>query len=230
LERARHDDWLSEIDKLIETHPYRVVKDGPGDPALSAQYVIDRLSVRTDDAAIIASDVGQHQMWTAQYYRFNTPRQNITSGGSGAMGFGLPAAMGAQAGKPDAEVWCVVGDGGFQMSLHELATCMQEGYAVKIAVINNGFLGMVRQWQDLFHGRNRSATPITGPDLVKLGEAYAVPARRVTTHAEVDEAIAWAQATPGPVLIDFQCEREANVYPMVPPGGANEEMVYADPE
>ncbi len=225
----RHDEWLAEIGEMSATHPYRVVPDADGAGVLSAQYVLDRLSHLTDDETVIATDVGQHQMWTAQYYLFNRPRQNITSGGLGTMGFGLPAAMGAQMGKPEAEVWAVCGDGGFQMSLHELATIQQEGLPVKIAIINNGYLGMVRQWQDLFHGRNRSATPITGPDLVLLGAAYGVPARRVMTHAEVDEAIRWAQETPGPVLIDFQTEREANVYPMVEQGKGNDDMLFSDP-
>ena len=160
-------------------HPPRLVKDRDGGAMLSAQYVIDRLSELTDDEATIATDVGQHQMWVAQYYIFNTPRQNITSGGLGTMGFGLPAAMGAQAGKPGGEVWAIVGDGGFQMSLHELQTIVQEGYPVKIGIINNGYLGMVRQWQDLFHQRNRSATPISSPDFMLLAAAYGVPARRV---------------------------------------------------
>jgi acetolactate synthase-1/2/3 large subunit len=230
LEPMTHPAWMEQITEMQETHPPRCVKDSDGTGALSAQYVIDRLSELTDDDAIIATDVGQHQMWVAQYYIFNTPRQNITSGGLGTMGFGLPAAMGAQAGRPEHEVWAVVGDGGFQMSLHELQTIAQEGYPVKIGIINNGYLGMVRQWQDLFHQRNRSATPISSPDFLMLAAAYGVPARRVTTHAEVDEAIRWAQETNGPVLIDFQTEREANVYPMVPPGGANEDMVYSDPE
>ncbi len=229
LEPMRHDAWLAQIGELVAGHPPRVVKDRYGGDILSAQYVIDRLSELTDDAAIIATDVGQHQMWVAQYYLFNTPRQNITSGGLGSMGFGLPAAMGAQAGKPGAEVWAIVGDGGFQMSLHELQTIKQEGYPVKIGIINNGYLGMVRQWQDLFHQRNRSATPISSPDYMLLAQAYGIPARQVTRHEEVDAAIRWAQETDGPVLIDFQTEREANVYPMVPPGGANEEMVYGDP-
>jgi len=230
LEEMEHAEWLEQVAEMVAAHPPRIIpdRDGTG-PTLSAQYVIDRLSQLTDDAAIIATDVGQHQMWVAQYYIFNTPRQNITSGGLGTMGFGLPAAMGAQAGRPGAEVWSIVGDGGFQMSLHELQTIVQEGYPVKIGIINNGYLGMVRQWQDLFHQRNRSATPISSPDFMLLAAAYGVPARQVTTHAEVDAAIRWAQETNGPVLIDFRTEREANVYPMVGPGNGNEEMVFADP-
>jgi acetolactate synthase-1/2/3 large subunit len=229
LEPMRHDAWLAQIGELIAGHPPRIVKDRDGGDVLSAQYVIERLSELTDDDALIATDVGQHQMWVAQYYIFNTPRQNITSGGLGSMGFGLPAAMGVQAGRPEAEVWSIVGDGGFQMSLHELQTIVQEGYPVKIGIINNGYLGMVRQWQDLFHQRNRSATPISSPDYMLLAKAYGIPARLVTRHAEVDAAIRWAQETNGPVLIDFQTEREANVYPMVGPGFGNEEMVFADP-
>jgi acetolactate synthase-1/2/3 large subunit len=230
LEEMEHVEWLEQVAEMVAAHPPRIIPDHDGaGPTLSAQYVIDRLSQLTDDAAIIATDVGQHQMWVAQYYIFNTPRQNITSGGLGTMGFGLPAAMGAQAGKPDAEVWSIVGDGGFQMSLHELQTIVQEGYPVKIGIINNGYLGMVRQWQDLFHQRNRSATPISSPDFMLLAAAYGVPARQVTTHVEVDAAIRWAQETNGPVLIDFRTEREANVYPMVGPGNGNEEMVFADP-
>jgi acetolactate synthase-1/2/3 large subunit len=145
------------------------------------------------------------------------------------MGFGLPAAIGAQLGRPGAEVWAVVGDGGFQMSLAELATVAQEGLPVKVAILNNGYLGMVRQWQDLFHNRNYAATPISGPDFVALARAYGITGIRVSNPREVAGAIARARAIDGPVVLEFLINPEENVYPMVPAGGANSQMIEADP-
>jgi acetolactate synthase-1/2/3 large subunit len=169
-------------------------------------------------------------MWTAQFYYFDYPNKWISSGGAGTMGFGLPSAMGAKMGRPDEEVWAIVGDGGFQMSIPELATCTQEGLAVKIAIINNGYLGMVRQWQQLFHNGNYSETPISSPDFVKLGEAYGIAARRVYTQEEVGPAIEWARSIDGPVLLDFVVDQEQNVYPMVPQGGSNADMIVDEEE
>jgi len=163
-------------------------------------------------------------MWTAQHFGFNHPDRNITSGGLGTMGFGLPAAIGAKLGRPDMEVWAIVGDGGIQMSLNEFATAVQEGLDINIAIINNGYLGMVRQWQDLFHGKNYSEVQISAPDFVKLAEAYGMTGIRVTTDAEIVPAIEMARSIPGPVLVEFVITPEANVYPMVPPGGSNSEM------
>jgi acetolactate synthase-1/2/3 large subunit len=218
----RHDEWLAQIRDWGRKAGSRKWK--PTD-VLQAQHVVVGLREATGGNATISVDVGQHQMWTAQFYMFDHPNKLLSSSGSGTMGFGLPAAMGAKLGCPDEEVWAVVGDGGVQMSIPELATCVQEGLAVKIAIINNGYLGMVRQWQELFHNRNYSETPISSPDFVKLGDAYGIAARRVTTQAEVLPAIRWAQSVDGPVILDFVVEQEQNVYPMVPQGGANSDMI-----
>jgi acetolactate synthase-1/2/3 large subunit len=164
-------------------------------------------------------------MWEAQYYHHEDPRSLITSGGLGTMGFALPAAIGAKVARPDAEVWVVAGDGGFQMTMSELATAVQERLDIKIGVINNGFLGMVRQWQEFFYKRRYSATPITGPDFVKLGEAFGIPAVAVTRRAEVVPAVRAARETRGPMLIDFRVEQEDSVYPMVPSGANLHDMI-----
>lgn len=217
-----HSEWLAQIREWGRKASSRKWK--PTD-VLQAQHVVVGLREATEGKAMISVDVGQHQMWTAQFYMFDYPNKLLSSSGSGTMGFGLPAAMGAKMGCPDEEVWAVVGDGGFQMSIPELATCVQEGLAVKICIVNNGYLGMVRQWQELFHNRNYSETPISSPDFVKLGEAYGIAARRVTTQEEVVPAIKWAQSINGPVILDFVVEQEQNVYPMVPQGGANSDMI-----
>jgi acetolactate synthase-1/2/3 large subunit len=164
-------------------------------------------------------------MWAAQHLGLEKPNQWLTSGGLGTMGYGLPAAVGAKVGCPDKEVWTICGDGGIQMSLNEIATCTQEGLDIKIAVINNGYLGMVRQWQDLFHAKNYSEVRISGPDLVKLADAYGITGFRVTRDDEILPTIEKARATPGPVIIDFVIEPEANVWPIVPPGASNSDMM-----
>ena len=171
------------------------------------------------------TDVGQHQMWEAQYYKHDAPRTLITSGGLGTMGFALPAAIGAKFARPDAEVWVVAGDGGFQMTQCELATIQQEGLDVKIAVINNGFLGMVRQWQEFFHDKRYAATPMLSPDFVKLAAAYDIPALRVDARGGVAPAVQKARETRGPVLIEFRVEKEEAVYPMVPAGSDLHAMI-----
>jgi acetolactate synthase-1/2/3 large subunit len=163
-------------------------------------------------------------MWEAQYYKHETPRSLITSGGLGTMGFALPAAIGAKVGRPDAEVWVVAGDGGFQMTMAELATMVQEELDIKIAVINNGYLGMVRQWQEFFYQRRYAATPISGPDFAKLAEAFGVSGATVTTRAEVAGAVAAARRQRG-ALIDFRVEQEDTVYPMVPAGADLHKMI-----
>jgi len=171
------------------------------------------------------ADVGQHQMWEAQYYKHDTPRSLITSGGLGTMGFALPAAIGAKVACPDAEVWVVAGDGGFQMTMPELATIVQEGLDINIAVINNGFLGMVRQWQEFFYERRYAATPISGPDFVKLAEAFGMWGRAVSCRADVADAVNHARRHPGGALIDFRVEQEDTVYPMVPSGADLHKMI-----
>jgi acetolactate synthase-1/2/3 large subunit len=222
VQANRHDDWLTQIREWGQQANSRKWKPTE---VLQAQHVVVGLREVTGGTATIAVDVGQHQMWTAQFYLFDYPNKLLSSSGSGTMGFGLPSAIGAKMGRPEEEVWAVVGDGGFQMSIPELATCVQEGLAVKIIIVNNGYLGMVRQWQELFHDRNYSETPISAPDFVKLGEAYGIAARRVSSQAEVVPALRWAQSVAGPVILDFVVDQEQNVYPMVPQGGANSEMI-----
>ena len=174
---------------------------------------------------MITTDVGQHQMWEAQYYKHEQPRSLITSGGLGTMGFALPAAIGAKVACPDKEVWVIAGDGGFQMTCAELATIAQEQLDINIAIINNGFLGMVRQWQELIYDRNYSCSPILSPDFVKLAYAFGIAGATVKKRAEVLPAVARARATKSPLLINFHVEKEDGVYPMIAPGAALHEMI-----
>jgi acetolactate synthase-1/2/3 large subunit len=171
------------------------------------------------------TDVGQHQMWEAQYYHHETPRSLITSGGLGTMGFALPAAIGAKFACPEKEVWVVAGDGGFQMTAAELSTIAQEGIKVNIAVINNGYLGMVRQWQEFFYERNYEATPMVSPDFVKLAGAHGIAGLTVSTRAEVEPAVAEARDASGAFLLNFMVEKEDSVYPMIPVGASLHEMI-----
>ena len=164
-------------------------------------------------------------MWQAQYYRHDYPHKLITSGGLGTMGFGLPAAIGAWFSNPEAEVWAIVGDGGFQMTAAELSTCAQEGVKVNIAVMNNGYLGMVRQWQEFFYQRRYAATPLANPDFVKLADAHGLEGRKVTERSHIAEAYQWAQDQPGTVVLDFRVEKEDSVYPMVPAGADLDNMI-----
>jgi len=169
--------------------------------------------------------VGQHQMWSAQHFWYDKPNSLITSGGLGTMGFALPASLGAKVGCPDETVWCIDGDGSLQMTIQELATVAQENAAVKIAVMNNGYLGMVRQWQDLFYEKRYVGTPLSGPDFTKVAEAYGILGIVVTDKVQVIPAIQRAMAHSGPVLIDFRVEPEENVYPMVPAGASLEDFI-----
>ena len=227
VEETRREEWTDWIASQRNTVLLDALETTPSGP--EPYTIIRGISEATNGEAIICTDVGQHQMWTAQHFGFNYPDRWLSSGGLGTMGYGLPAAIGARMGRPDLEVWTVVGDGGFQMSLNELATCMQEKLDLNIAVINNGYLGMVRQWQDLFHAKNYSEVDILAPDFVKLAEAYGATGIRVTTHEEIGPAIERARSIPGTVVIDFVIEPEMNVWPMVPPGGSNNEMIFNGP-
>jgi len=171
--------------------------------------------------------VGQHQLWVAKLFPYRRPNTHITSGGLGTMGFAVPAAMGVHLARPQEPVWAISGDGGFQMNMAEMATMVQEGLTVKLAIFNNGYLGMVRQWQQFFHGKRYSSTPIWSPDYVKLAEAYGIPGYRVRHAGELADAVGQANAAPGPTLVEFVIEQEANVYPMIPPGGSLSEPIEA---
>ncbi len=218
-------EWMEQIDEWRDDTRTRDIVSWDGGGKLYAAHVLHDLWKETNGEAIVVTDVGQHQMWEAQYYRHEKPRTLITSGGLGTMGFALPAAIGATFGCPDAEVWAVAGDGGFQMTLCELATVMQERRPVKIAIINNAFLGMVRQWQEFFYEERYAATPMWSPDFIKLADAYGMPALRVTQRDEIPGAVAAAQATDGPFLIEFVVEKDEIVYPMVPAGADLDKMI-----
>jgi len=217
--------WMSRIDSMKGDSAVRDIQALPDSGKLYAAHVIHDLWRATSGNALVVTDVGQHQMWEAQYYKHDAPRSLITSGGLGTMGFALPAAIGARFARKDADVWVVVGDGGFQMTACELTTLAQEDIKVNVAIINNGFLGMVRQWQQFFYGGRYVATPIKSPDFVKLADAHGLEGRRVTTRAEVMEAVAWARSRPGSVVIDFRVEQEDSVYPMVPAGADLNDMI-----
>jgi acetolactate synthase I/II/III large subunit len=219
-----HTRWLAYISDLKGDAAVRDIQNLPDDGHLYAAHVINDIWRITDGKAIVVTDVGQHQMWEAQYYKHNSPRTLITSGGLGTMGFALPAAIGAKMGRPDAEVWVVAGDGGFQMTCPELATLVQEELDIKICIINNGYLGMVRQWQEFFYQRRYAATPITGPDFKKLAEAFGIWGATVSTRAEVAPTVAAARRQRG-ALIDFRVEQEDSVYPMVPAGADLHKMI-----
>src|SRR5204863_7961349 len=190
VESGDHRPWLAEIETTRGDSAVRDIQSLPDDGHLYAAHVINDLLRETrNDDTIIVTDVGQHQMWEAQYYHHERPRSLITSGGLGTMGFAVPAAIGAKVGRPDAEVWVIVGDGGFQMTLCELATMVQEEIDVKIAVINNGYLGMVRQWQEFFYQRRYAATPISGPNFAKLAEAFGLFGATVTKRSDVGTVV-----------------------------------------
>jgi acetolactate synthase I/II/III large subunit len=224
LAEVDRSQWLAHISDLKGDSAVRDIQNLPDDGHLYAAHVINDIWRMTEGNAVVVTDVGQHQMWEAQYYHHESPRSLITSGGLGTMGFAVPAAIGAKVGRPDAEVWVVVGDGGFQMTLCELATMVQEEIDVKIAVINNGYLGMVRQWQEFFYQRRYAATPITGPNIEKLAEAYGIWGATVTTRGQVASAVTTARRERG-ALIDFRVEQEDTVYPMVPAGADLHKMI-----
>jgi len=221
----RHE-WLAYIDRLKGDVAVRDIQGLPDNGHLYAAHVINDLWRETRDRdTIVVTDVGQHQMWEAQYYKHEKPRTLITSGGLGTMGFALPAAIGVKAARPEADVWVVVGDGGFQMTMCELATMVQENLKVNIAIINNGYLGMIRQWQEFFYERNYEASPILSPNFVKLADAFGIRSVAVTQRSQVVPTVEMAHQHKGPVLIDFQVEQEDSVYPMVAAGAALHEMI-----
>jgi acetolactate synthase-1/2/3 large subunit len=217
--------WLKTIDGLKGDSAVRDIKNLPDLGHLYAAHVIHDIWRITGGNAIVVTDVGQHQMWEAQYYHHERPRTLITSGGLGTMGFSLPAAIGAKFACPEKEVWVIVGDGGFQMTAGELATIAQEKIKINIAVINNGYLGMVRQWQEFFYERNYEATPMVSPDFVKLADAHGIAGLTVRTRGEVAEAVNTARSAPGAFLLNFKVEKEDSVYPMVSTGSALHEMI-----
>jgi acetolactate synthase-1/2/3 large subunit len=222
---TRRPDWIERIGALKGDSAVRDIQHMPHQDRLFAAHVIHDLWRLTGGKALIVTDVGQHQMWEAQYYKHDYPRRLLTSGGLGTMGFALPAAIGARFAMPDAEIWVVAGDGGFQMTACELSTAAQEGIKINVAIINNGYLGMVRQWQQFFYDGRYSATPMRSPDFVKLAEAHGLTGLRVTRREEVEPAVATARATPGTVVIDFRVEQEDSVYPMVPAGADLHDMI-----
>jgi acetolactate synthase-1/2/3 large subunit len=224
VEPAAHEEWLATIGAWREESEQRDILNRETD-ALLPPYVVRQIWHANQGDAIMVSDVGQNQMWEAQYYLHDRYRGLITSGGLGTMGFALPASVGAQIGCPDSEVWVTVGDGGIQMNIQELATVVQECLPLKIAILNNSYLGMVRQWQELFFGRRYSGTPISSPDYVKLADAYGITGLRVTEKDDVVPALNRARKTKGPVLIEFRVGEEENVYPMVPAGGCISSML-----
>ena len=222
--------WLREIDAMKGTAAVRDIINLPDNGHLYAAHVINDIWREALDAGrlaqtVIVTDVGQHQMWEAQYYKHDAPRSLITSGGLGTMGFALPAAIGAKAACPEKDVWVIAGDGGFQMTAAELSTIVQEGYAINIAVINNGFLGMVRQWQEAFYDKNYSASPILSPDFVMLAAAHGIDGATVNKRKDVTSTVTKARTSGKPFLINFQVEKEDGVYPMIAPGAALHEMV-----
>jgi acetolactate synthase-1/2/3 large subunit len=224
VEATSHPAWLEQIREWRRESASRDILSQETD-ALVPQYVVRQIWHATDGQAIMVSDVGQNQMWEAQYFLHDRPRGLLSSGGLGTMGFALPAAIGAQMGHPDQMVWATAGDGGFQMTIQEMATVAQERLPLKIAVLNNGYLGMVRQWQQLFFEGRYSGTPLLGPDFAKVAEAYGISGLKVTEKVQVVPAIEQAMETDGPFLIDFRIVQEENVYPMVAPGTAIHEMI-----
>ncbi len=217
---ADHTEWLHSIKR--NARPEGPPKDTT---FITPSTVVDAIKSATNGEARLVTDVGQHQMWAARFYGYNKPNSHITSGGLGTMGYALPAAMGVKAGCPDEPVWVVAGDGGIQMNIQELATIAQEGLDIKVAIINNGYLGMVRQWQQFFHNRNYSETRISSPDYALLTAAYGLQGRRVTEKEDVQRQVEWAMSTPGAVVLEFCISQEANVYPMIPSGGSVATMI-----
>jgi len=222
ISTATHVDWLGQIDTWRKEHPATVIRETD---ELLPQFVIRKIYEITKGDSIVVTGVGQNQMWAAQHFWYEKPNTLISSGGLGTMGFEIPASVGAKVGKPESTVWCIAGDGGFQMKMQELGTIVQENLAIKIAIIDNGCLGMPRQWQEILYNKNYVASRISGPDFVKLADAYGIPASHVSSKEEVVPAIEAAMAYKGSYIIDFVISPEENVYPMVPPGAALTQII-----
>ena len=227
VNKNSHEPWLQEFRECDKIEYEKVMKDElyPAKEGLTMAEVVRRLTEQTKGDAIMVTDVGQHQMIASRYFRFNKSRSNVTSGGLGTMGFGLPAAFGAKTGKPDREVIAIIGDGGFQMTLQELATIYQSKAAVKIVILNNHFLGMVRQWQQLFFEKRYSFTSIQGPDFMKLADAYGIAGNRIDSRDKLDSGISDMLKHEGPYLLEVSIEKEDNVFPMVPTGASVSEII-----
>ncbi|HEC69743.1 MAG TPA: biosynthetic-type acetolactate synthase large subunit [Candidatus Omnitrophica bacterium] len=215
--------WLKRLEEYKKKYPLKYKKSFQG--KIKPQYVVEEIYAQTKGEAIIATEVGQNQMWAAQFYKFNEPRHFLSSGGLGTMGYGFPAAIGAQVGNPERIVFDIAGDGSIQMNIQELATVATYNIPVKIAILNNHYLGMVRQWQELFYKRRYSATRLDNPDFVKVAEGYKVKGMRITKEKDVKKAIKEALTHQGPVVMDFWVEEEENVFPMVPAGEAINRMI-----
>ena len=221
IEPNSHPEWRGEIDQIMDQHPTDYIEEGTG---LGGPWLVRAMAEATQGQATIVTGVGQHQMWAAQYYPYTKKRQWVTSGGLGTMGYEVPAAMGAQFAQRE-PIWSICGDGGFQMTSQELQTVADHNLPVRFAIFNNGFLGMVRQWQELFYANNYHSVDLGQPDFVKLAEAYGVRGVRATTRAEAIQVFRDLEGYAGPVVIDFQLEREENVWPMVPAGAALSETI-----
>ncbi|MGI8424590.1 MAG: thiamine pyrophosphate-dependent enzyme, partial [Chloroflexota bacterium] len=222
-DESRLESWWEQIGTWQQLEPLAYERSNR---SIKPQFLCEELAVATRGKAIVTTDVGQHQMWLAQYYPFREPRQSITSGGLGTMGFGLPAAIGAQLAFPNRQVVAFVGDGGFQMTAQELSTAVHYGTNTKVVIMNNRYLGMVRQWQEKFYDRRYSAVAMDGgPDFVKLAEAYGAKGLRVSHPAELRSMLEEGLSTPGVVVMDVTVTQEENVFPMVPPGAGLKEMV-----
>jgi len=227
---AQTNEWLREIREMKGGAAVRDIINLPDNGHLYAAHVINDIWQEAKaagrlDKTIIATDVGQHQMWEAQYFKHEDTRTLVTSGGLGTMGYALPAAIGAKIARPDCDVWCIAGDGGFQMTASELSTIQQESLHINVAVINNGFLGMVRQWQEAFYDKNYACSPILSPDFVKLADAHGIPGAHVTERKDVTHTVTKARTNPTAFVINFSVEKEDGVYPMIAPGAALHEMV-----
>jgi acetolactate synthase-1/2/3 large subunit len=222
---GQHKQWVARIQEMRGDSAVLDIQTMPDDGHLYAAHVMHDLWRITEGRAVVSTDVGQHQMWEAQYYRHDHPRTLITSGGLGTMGFALPAGIGAKVACPDKEVWVIAGDGGFQMTAAELATIAQEKLNVNIAIINNGYLGMVRQWQEFFYDKNYESTPLVSPDFVKLADAHGIPGIAVRDRGDLEAAVQTARSHNGAFLINFLVEQEDSVYPMIPAGAALHEMI-----